>query len=236
MAQAKRAGLIKWLAAVPLALLAAFAGGFPLAGFIGSAIPENAEWSEPAAGVTIMIETNGVHTGIVVPVTNAVKDWRVTFPSASQPRPDGSLPTHLGIGWGEREVFLDVAEWSDLKPGTALRVATTGGTAIMRVSPYVWPAPSENYRPLRITLEQYRRLIIAIERSLKPAPPGQQLTTLRGYSPVDAYYEATGTYTLFDTCNTWVGDALAEAGVKMGAWTPFAGGVMKWIPLPPARP
>ena len=28
------------------------------------------------------------------------------------------------------------------------------------------------------------------------------------------------------------GETLAQAGVKMGRWTPFAGGVMKWIPKP----
>ena len=29
-----------------------------------------------------------------------------------------------------------------------------------------------------------------------------------------------------------VGNMLAEGGVQMGWWTPFAGGVMKWIDQP----
>lgn len=38
------------------------------------------------------------------------------------------------------------------------------------------------------------------------------------------------------TCNQWTGDMLADAGVPVGWWTPFAGSVMKWVPpiIPPA--
>ena len=216
-------------AAVLAALLAIFAA-FLLSAWIGSAIPRNADWTPPADGVDIMVETNGIHTGIVMPVVSPQKDWRTTFPSAGLPRADGRLPTHVAIGWGEREVFLNVPTWSDLKPSTALRIATSGGDAVMRVSHYVRPAPRDDYRPLRISRAQYERLVRRIERSLKPTPPGGERAILRGTDPSDAYYEAHGRYSLRNTCNSWVGDVLADAGVRMGWFTPLAGGVMRWIP------
>ncbi len=231
MAQ-KTASRLKRTALAALAAFALLVIGFPLAGWAGSSIPENADWQPPESGIEIMVETNGTHTGIVVPVANHLKDWRATFPHMAKPRSDGLLPTHLAIGWGEREVFLNVPEWSDLKPGTVLRIATVGGDPVMRVAPYVRPAPSTYHRPLRISEEQYRTLVEAIVAGLPDVPPGHRREALPGTDPDAAYYHATGTYTLVTTCNSWVGDVLAEAGIAMGSWTPFAGGVMKWIPKP----
>ncbi|WP_338244493.1 DUF2459 domain-containing protein [Aurantiacibacter hainanensis] len=220
-------------------VLALIVLGYPLAGWIGSSIPENASSAnarEAERSVEIMVETNGTHTGIVVPVLTAAKDWRETFPSAAMPDAYGRVPTHLSIGWGEREVFLHVPTWGDLRVETALRIATVGGDALMRVSHYVRPLPGKHHRPVRLSSAQYERLVAAIERPLPPVPPGNTREILRGTYVDDAYYEAAGSYTMINNCNTWVGDALAEAGIEMGMWTPFAGGVMKWIPTPQATP
>ncbi len=220
---------------IVIGLLAVVIVGYPLAGWIGSSIPQNSANAAPAdaAGtVEILVETNGTHTGIVVPVVTAAKDWRTSFPSASAPDAHGRMPTHLAIGWGEREVFLHVPTWGDLKPSTALRIATVGGDALMRVSHYVRPMPGPNHRPLRITARQYERLVAAIERPLPDLSAGQPREILKGTYAEDAYYEAGGTYSMVNNCNSWVGETLAEAGIEMGMWTPFAGGVMKWIPKP----
>ncbi len=209
--------------------------GYPLAGWIGSSIPESvavAQQARATDGVEILVETNGTHTSIVVPVVTEAKDWRTSFPSAATPDALGRVPTHLSIGWGEREVFLHVPTWGELKAGTALRIATVGGDALMRVSHYVRPMPGPNHRPLRITAAQYERLVAAIERPLPDLPAGQPREVLKGTYADDAFYEAAGTYSMANNCNSWVGDTLAEAGVRMGVWTPFAGGVMKWIPKP----
>ena len=220
-----------------LAVVALLALGYPLAGWIGSSIPGHetvANTDKHADSVTIMVETNGTHTGIIVPVANATKDWRESFPSAARPDDHGRYPTHLSIGWGERKVFLHVPTWGDLNAGTALRIATVGGDPLIRVSHYVRPAPGINHRPVVITRTQYNRLVSAIERALPRVPQGETRTILQGTYADDAYYDSIGSYTLANTCNTWVGDTLAEAGIAMGMWTPFAGGVMKWIPEPAA--
>lgn len=218
-----------------LAVLVALAVGYPLAAWIGSSIPRHetvAATGETSETVQIMVETNGTHTGIIVPIVTATKDWRESLPSAARRDAYGRYPTHLSLGWGEREVFLNVPTWGDLKASTALRIATTGGDALMRVSHYVRPAPSPNHRPVTITQAQYARLVAAIERALPEVAEGEDRPVLTGTYVDDAYYEAKGSYSLANTCNTWVGNTLAEAGIEMGLWTPFAGGVMKWIPEP----
>lgn len=223
----------RWLAgliALPCAALALFL----LAAWIGSSLPRNPDWTEPAEGVTIMVETNGIHTGIVMPVISPVKDWRATFPSAGLPRADGQLPTHVAIGWGEKEVFLSTPTWSDLKPATALRIALRGGEGLVRVGHYVRPAPSEYHRPLTLRPAEYARLIERVEAALPPLAPGETRVTYDSFEEGARNYDATGRYTLANTCNQWVGDTLAHAGIAMGRWTPLAGGVMKWVPEPAA--
>lgn len=202
---------------------------FVLAAWAGSSIPRNSDWQQPETGVDIMLETNGIHTALILPLVTPEKDWRAEFPATDIVA--SHLPyTHVSISWGEKEVFLNTPTWADLSPMTVLRILGIGGEGLLHVSRYVRPAPSPNARPLRITREEYRRLVSAIEGSL---PQGQKVG-YAGYGSQDVFYEAPGRYTARNTCNQWTSDMLARAGIRTGWWTPFAGGVMKWVPDPGA--
>jgi uncharacterized protein (TIGR02117 family) len=202
---------------------------YALAGWVGSSIPRNGAWREPHDGVEILVETNGVHTALVLPLVTPEKDWRSEFPAADLALPDRPY-THVSLSWGEREVFLNTPTWWDLKPTTVLRIVGIGGDGMLHVAHYVRPAPSDSERPLRLTRGEYRRLVAAIERTL----PARPRIRHPGYDSWDVFYDAPGSYTVSNTCNQWTSDRLAEAGVRTGWWTPFAGGVMKWVPAPPA--
>jgi uncharacterized protein (TIGR02117 family) len=207
-------------------------GLFMLTAWIGSSIPRNPDWKETTGGVEIMVETNGVHTAIVMPLTTRHKDWRENFPAgevAASARPY----THVAVSWGEREVFLNTPTWGDLSPLTALRIVGIGGDGLLHVAHYVRPAPSDTLRPLRISIEDYRRLVAQIEAAL---PPLAGREVYPGYGDWDAFYDAPGRYTWRKTCNQWTSDMLAAAGIRTGWWTPFAGGVMKWVPEVRATP
>ena len=198
---------------------------FLLTAWIGSSIARNGDWREPERGVEIMVETNGVHTALVLPLVTAERDWGRVFPLGDIARPDRPY-THVSVSWGERQVFLETPTWWDLKASTVLRIAGVGGEGLLHVAYYVRPAPAEDIRPLRLTRAEYRRLLAAIDRAL----PRGEWVAHRGYDDYDAFYEAPGRYTVRNTCNQWTSDTLAAAGVKTGWWTPFAGGVMKWVP------
>lgn len=215
--------ILGWAVAVVIALLAAVG----LAAWVGSSLPRNPAWREPADGIEIMIGTNGLHTEIVLPLVTPERDWRRDLP-ASDVAASSQPYTHVAVSWGEREVFLNTPTWADLRPGTALK-AMTGGDALLHVAHYVRPAPGIDNRPLRLNRAQYRRLVARIERALPP--PGQRVT-YPGYGDWDVFYDSPGRYDWRNTCNQWTGDTLAAAGVRIGRWTPFAGGLMKWIPEP----
>lgn len=212
------------IARAALAWLALAVGLFMLAGWLGSAIPRNHDWREPAQGVEIMVETNGVHTAIVMPLVTPQKDWRGDFPAADLGAPDRPY-THVSVSWGERAVFLETPTWADLRPSSALRAAI-GSEGLLHAAHYVRPAPGHDHRVLRLRPEEYRRLVRRIEAQVRPT---EQREVFAGYEDWDVFYTAPGTYHLGNTCNQWTSDTLAAAGVRTGWWTPFAGGVMKWV-------
>ena len=194
-------------------------GLFALAGWIGSSLPRGLP-PRPGAEVPIMVESNGIHTEIVLPVRTRMKDWRETFPSAG-----GKGITHIAIAWGDREVFLRNPTWGDLEPATVARIAVQGGPGILRVSHLSQPSATDFRRRILLTQGQYGRLVRRIEKQVRP---GGRVHA--GHLPHQRFYEARGRYTLANTCNQWTSDHLAAAGIRTGRWTPFAGGVMKWVP------
>ena len=200
---------------------------FFLTAWIGSSIPRNADWIEPDDGIEIMVETNGVHTALVLPLVNQHKDWRADFPASDLQEPYQPY-THVSISWGEKEVFLNTETWADLKPSVAIG-AVYGGEPLLHIAHYINPQASPDHRPLTITPEEYRKLVAAIEPYVL-APGARE--AYPGYSWYDAFYDASGDYSARRTCNQWTSDVLAKAGIRTGWWTPLEGGVMKWIAPP----
>ena len=52
-----------------IALLALVVAAYFLAAWIGSSIPRNSGWTEAETGIPVMVEDNGYHTSIVMPVS-----------------------------------------------------------------------------------------------------------------------------------------------------------------------
>lgn len=211
----------------PLASLLSAILLFALAGWIGSSIPRNSDWQEADAGVEILLETNGVHTALVLPLVSSHKDWSKDFPASDLEYPNKPY-THVSISWGEKQVFLNTETWADLTPRTALG-AIYGGEPLLHIGHYIRPAPSENYRKITLNDEEYAKLVAAIEPYVLDP---QHRQTFPGYSWFDVFYDASGDYSALRTCNQWTSDMLAQAGVKTGSFTPFQGGVMKWAEVP----
>ncbi len=217
--------IARWLAAALLGPVILFS----LFGWIGSSVARNGDWVEPVAGdeqaIEVLIGSNGIHTEIVMPLVTPQMDWRLAFPASDLLAPTRPY-THVAVSWGERAFFLETPTWLDLSPTTAIN-ALTGGKAVLHVAHYVHPAPDNDMRVLRLRPSEYRALTQAIASHL--APPGNR-ETLPGYARHDVFYTALGTYHLANTCNQWTSDQLAASGVEVGQWTPFPGGVMKWVP------
>jgi uncharacterized protein (TIGR02117 family) len=213
----KCAQIVVALIAVPVLYLAAAA--------VGAVWPRNFGWQPPDEGVLIFVSTNGVHVDLVLPAEALDVDWYASLPPAHVASPrvaDG----WVSIGWGQRDFYLETAEWADLKLATALR-ALTGGAALMHVGHGSRPLATARDRPVMIDPHGYRRMARAIAATFATDSRGQPIPLLgRGYEQNDVFYEAHGVYHAFRTSNQWTADMLALAGVEIGVFTPFASSVM----------
>lgn len=187
---------------VALALLMPL-GLYLIAAALLARIPVNDGWTQPDDGIAIFVQSNGVHTGIVMP--DGPGRWRA-------------------YGWGDRTFYLETPRWQDLRPASALAALAGSGATVMHVERLGDFAADDYWRRLVLRPAEFRRLHAFVAATL--APGG----AVQGYGANDAFYPARGRYSALVTCNVWTGRALAAAGVRVGRWTPFADDVMRWIP------
>jgi uncharacterized protein (TIGR02117 family) len=214
---------IKWIL-WGFAALPGLAASYAVAGLIGGSIPSNREWRAPAQGVHIFVESNGVHTGIIVPKVAAGVDWRGVARAADLRDPRFAACDHLAFGWGEKTFYLETPTWTEVKLRTVVASAVGSDRTLMHVEHLPLPRAGDGAREIVVTPAQYRRLAAYIRASFRDGG-----ARYRGYAGYDAFYDANGRYDAVRTCNAWTGDALRFAGVRVGWWTPFPVTVMGWF-------
>lgn len=172
--------------------------------------------------ISVYIKTNGKHTDIVVPVYNAVKDWRQDIPFANNISQD-TIYNYLAFGWGDKGFFLDMPTWDDLTFSLAFKAAFWLGSTAMHTTHYYDLEEDKDCRKIMVSQDQYKRLVAFITQKFKTDAGGRfiNIKTDATYGTDDAFYEAHGRYNLFYSCNTWANNALAACGQKHCLWTFF---------------
>ncbi len=188
-----------------------------------SAIPVAGDGGRPAPGegVTVYLLTNGVHTDLVLPVRNSQMDWTRLISYADTPAND-TTREFVGFGWGDKGFYLDTPTWSELKLSTGLKAMFWLSTTAMHTTFHHQPEVGEDCVRLNLTQAEYDRLVSFIQERFQLDAQGRpQHIAGHSYGQYDAFYEADGTYNLFDTCNTWTNEGLKVAGQRAALWTPF---------------
>ena len=182
--------------------------------------------------VEAFVLSNGAHTDLVFPVRSAAVDWSTVFPAADAVAvpPDADF---IAVGWGDREFYLHTPTWADLTVSRALGAVAGRNPSLLHVT---WLKRSQlatgadgtgGAYVLPLTSAQYASLIAHVRAKL---PDGRVVPLPgAGYGKQDAFYEATGSYGPFETCNTWTGRGLREAGLTMGRWTLFDYNVVRHL-------
>lgn len=206
-----------------IAILAAPLILYLIAALVGSLVPVNRGWTEPASGITVYIADNGIHADLILPVAAHGLDWAPLIP-----RRDFAAPPlnarWIAFGSGEQRVYLDTPRWRDITLRT-IWSGLTGGNRVMHVE-YVGD-PTYAAREIRLRPEEYRRLWAAIRSDFALDARGRPSRIDHpGYGPGDAFYRATGKASALRTCNSWAAGRLRLAGVKTSLWSPFAQGLV----------
>jgi len=188
-----------------------------------SLVPVNRN-AVPAGDTEIYIRSNGVHLELLLPAKTAYKDWSEVINIDSRIK---NRVRYLSFGWGDRNFYLHTPEWSDLTFGTAFTALLQKSASAMHVDFYSSVRTGRLCKKIRITGEQYLEIIRFVDLAFQRDENGNfiEIKDLH-YSQYDLFYEATGSYHLFYTCNTWTNRCLKNAGLKASLWTPFDRGTL----------
>lgn len=188
-----------------------------------AAIP--VEGDDLTSGIEVYVKTNGVHTDICLPVQTDYCDWREFIPVKDYPA--NKKYNYVAIGWGDKGFFLDTPTWDDLTFATAFNAAFLPSETAMHVQ-YLEnvPAQGSTTKQKFISTKKYQELIGYIKESFQLSNNQVDLIPGKGYWGNDNFYEARGSYHLFNTCNAWTNKALKIAGIRTAVLALFSDGIM----------
>lgn len=189
--------------------LAAALAWLAVAAWLGAcAAPLPASETE-ARDQVVYVVSNGWHTAIVVPgpVLRASED----LPEA------GDFPeaAYLEFGWGDRVYYRA----KDPGLAIALEAALTPTPAVMHVTgrprPPMQTPDGDEVVSLALTKSGLRGLIEAIAGDFTRRQGNRAAPLSPGLYPNARFYEAEGSFHLFNTCNTWTARKLQAGGVAL---------------------
>ena len=147
----------------------------------------------------------GWHTGLVVPDGIAPVFLRKRYPGTRW----------FVFGFGNRAFYmapnptLGDAVHAILSPSPAVIYVVATGLA----DPGRWYGPKAT--ALELNSPQAARLGSWLARQFATTPTGRPQPVGTGFTAASEFYRAAGRYDAFHTCNTWVIDALAAAGLAV---------------------
>lgn len=189
-------------------------------------IKVNTSFKNATDGIEIFVQSNGVHTDIIMPIETSEITWNELLPYSDFVNVNSDY-NYVAIGWGDKGFFLDTPTWDDLTFSTAFKAAFGLGRSAMHVTyKYKTPRLTDDCKKIMITKEQYQKLIKTILESFELKNEKPIWINHKGYTQQDCFYEAKGTYSMFKTCNVWTGNTLKSAEIKIGLWTPFESGIV----------
>jgi uncharacterized protein (TIGR02117 family) len=186
------------------------------------AIPVNRNFRETSDGQVAYIVSNGIHTDIVLPVKSPMMQWDLFF-SQTKFKSLFTDAKYIAFGWGNREFYLHTPEWKDLTLSIAVHALFLNGEPAMHVTVIDFiPAEGKYIKKTYLSPRQIERLRQIVISSFKTDEEGYpEVINAPGYYDNDLFFEATGNFNIFRTCNVWTSECLRYAGIRCGIWTPF---------------
>ncbi|ANE50514.1 TIGR02117 family protein [Flavisolibacter tropicus] len=219
--------LLRFLKYIGIAVLSfvTFVLLYLLAAYVLSRISTEKEASS-SNDVSIYILSNGVHTDLVMPLKTEIVDWSKEIQFAHTTGKD-TVMQFVALGWGDKGFYLETPTWADLKFSTAFKAAFALSTSALHATFYKSMKEGKECVKIPISKDQYTRLVAYIQNSFDKDANGHYINipTKAVYGANDAFYEAKGSYSLFQTCNTWANKGLKSCGQKAALWTPFDTGI-----------
>lgn len=211
--------------AIALVLILGISIMYTFAGFLCSIIPKNKSYKNHPKDVEVYLVSDGIHTDFLVPCMNAYFNWK----NIIDDRPYQLTfddQTFLSLGWGDRGFYLDIPTWGDLTFKVAARAMLIPSKTVMHVTAHDHLPKDKKYlEKIHLSRSQYLLLCKYISSYFEVQQ--QQIVHIPnvGYTENDEFYNSTGSYHAFNTCNFWVNKGLILIGVRMPIWSHWAKGL-----------
>ena len=174
----------------------------------------------------IYLLTSLLHADIAIPVDAEVLR-KFSFLKQSGIDMDHIGLRYLVFGWGSQAFYTTAGTYADITLAATVK-AITGDSAVMHVVPSGQLGETENSIPLKVSKQGFSKLLSYLLRSFENETtdkPFWLMNESHGYG--DVFYLINGNFNIFNPCNVWTGNALKQAGISVGAWTPTTQS-LKW--------
>ncbi len=172
---------------------------------------------------TIYLASNGVHTDLILPAEYVAPALKTQFKV-------NSAVKYVAYGWGDQGFYLHTAKWADLKFSTAWKALFLKSPTAMHISRHSTTRP--HWSKVSITKEQLTTLKMYLNSGFQISDADQKYILIpnQSYSTNDQFFQGTGSYSIFCTCNEWVNRGLKKIGCKTAYWSPFDWGIFRHLP------
>ncbi len=195
---------------------------FYVASFVGALLPANISYPDArddGHGVNILLASGPIHYDLLLPAT---LETRAKLQMLQQSGFDPFDPRigYFSVGWGSKAFYTSTKDYTDLSAKTIYR-AVTGDASVMRIFALGRGLAISDLDQIELPQKQYNALLTYVEQSFLRDSQGHasllQNTSLR---IGDMFFDSPARFNIIKTCNIWIANGLAAAGVKIGRWTP----------------
>lgn len=166
----------------------------------------------------VYLGTNGIHLNIIIP-------YKYLSPELKKYLVYTEHEKYFSFGWGDENFYLNTPTWDDLTFANACKALFLKSTTLIHLTRYTQIRSS--WTKVELSKTEIDKLTTFISSSFMKDINGNKIILVNaGYSTNDNFYKALGSYSCFNTCNTWVNDAFKESGLKSCLWTPFDFGLI----------
>ena len=182
-------------------------------------VVKTSDFSVPDSG-NVYIVRQSLHTGFVVPASIIQSHLPQVY--------DGFEDSEfIEFGWGDKEYY----QAEEVTFSLAMRALVLPTRSVIRTvgipeTPEIHFADNER-EVFCLDSRQYSLLLNFIENSFSKDSNGLIINSKDGADDNSQFYEARGTYSLFNTCNNWIAKGLKSAGLNISpAFKITAGSIM----------
>lgn len=192
--------------------------GYFIISFILTAITVNKSANTAACNNTIYLSTNGVHLDIIL----HRKDMD---PKLLKNLYSNATDNYFSFGWGDENFYINTPRWADLTFNNAFRAIFMESTTLMHVTRY--GRTKAYWVEVKLDSSELSKINQYILGSFQLDSNGNSMILKNiSHSVNDNFYKAHGSYSFYNTCNTWANTAFKQSGLKSCYWTPFDYGLM----------